>query len=42
VQGDELRLKLISPLRPGLIEAAGEAEEDGSFLYLIMPVRLNV
>jgi DNA polymerase III subunit beta len=31
-------LKLISPLRPGLIEAA-----DGSgFLYLIMPIRLNV
>jgi DNA polymerase III subunit beta len=35
--GDVL-LKLISPLRPGLIEAA-----DGSgFLYLIMPIRLNV
>src|SRR5262245_21654715 len=31
-------LKLISPLRPGLIESA-----DGSgFLYLIMPIRLNV
>jgi DNA polymerase-3 subunit beta len=31
-------LKLISPLRPGLIEAG-----DGSgFLYLIMPIRLNV
>jgi DNA polymerase III subunit beta len=31
-------LKLINPLRPGLIEAA-----DGSgFLYLIMPIRLNV
>jgi DNA polymerase-3 subunit beta len=31
-------LKLISPLRPGLLEAA-----DGSgFLYLIMPIRLNV
>ena len=31
-------LKLISPLRPGLIEAA-----DGSgFLYLLMPIRLNV
>jgi DNA polymerase-3 subunit beta len=36
-QGD-LVLKLISPLRPGLIEAA-----DGSgFQYLIMPIRLNV
>ncbi len=42
VQGEDLRLKLISPLRPGLIEAAGAAEEDGPFLYLIMPVRLNV
>jgi DNA polymerase III subunit beta len=31
-------LKLISPLRPGLIESA-----DGSgFLYLLMPIRLNV
>ena len=31
-------LKLISPLRPGLIEAA-----DGSgFVYLLMPIRLNV
>jgi DNA polymerase III subunit beta len=42
---DELVLKLISPLRPGLIEAGttGEGgEADGSFLYLIMPVRLNV
>jgi DNA polymerase-3 subunit beta len=36
-EGDVL-MKLISPLRPGLIEAA-----DGSgFLYLIMPIRLNV
>jgi DNA polymerase-3 subunit beta len=40
---DELVLKLISPLRPGLIEAgAGDGEEAGNFLYLIMPVRLNV
>jgi DNA polymerase-3 subunit beta len=38
VPSDEATLKLISPLRPGLIEAA-----DGSgFLYLIMPIRLNV
>jgi DNA polymerase-3 subunit beta len=37
VDGDVL-LKLISPLRPGLIESA-----DGSgFQYLIMPIRLNV
>jgi DNA polymerase-3 subunit beta len=35
---DDIVLKLISPLRPGLIEAG-----DGSgFLYLIMPIRLNV
>jgi DNA polymerase-3 subunit beta len=41
VEGDELRLRLISPLRPGLIDApSGEGEE--KFLYLIMPVRLNV
>jgi DNA polymerase-3 subunit beta len=34
----EVVLKLISPLRPGLLESA-----DGSgFLYLIMPIRLNV
>ena len=36
--GGDLILKLISPLRPGLIESG-----DGSgFLYLIMPIRLNV
>ncbi len=35
---DQVVLKLISPLRPGLVESA-----DGSgFLYLIMPIRLNV
>jgi DNA polymerase III subunit beta len=41
VATDEVRLRLISSLRPGLIE---EASADGtdSFLYLIMPVRLNV
>jgi hypothetical protein len=33
----DLIFKLISPLRPGLIEAG-----DGSgFIYLIMPIRLN-
>ncbi|MEZ5120090.1 MAG: DNA polymerase III subunit beta [Solirubrobacterales bacterium] len=38
VESGDLVLKLISPLRPGLIEAG-----DGSgFLYLIMPIRLNV
>ncbi len=38
VESGDLVLKLISPLRPGLLEAA-----DGSgFLYLIMPIRLNV
>jgi DNA polymerase-3 subunit beta len=44
VESDELVLKLISALRPGLIEAAadGEGDEEGKFLYLIMPVRLNV
>jgi DNA polymerase-3 subunit beta len=36
-EGDVL-LKLISPLRPGLIEAA----DASGFLYLIMPIRLNV
>jgi DNA polymerase III subunit beta len=38
VESDELVLKLISPLRPGLIEAP----EPGEFIYLIMPIRLNV
>jgi DNA polymerase-3 subunit beta len=44
VEGDELVLKLISPLRPGLIEAADSDGDQakGRFLYLIMPVRLNV
>jgi DNA polymerase-3 subunit beta len=38
VGGGDVVLKLINPLRPGLLEAA-----DGSgFLYLIMPIRLNV
>ena len=37
VTGDEVMLRLISPLRPGLIEAV-----DGSdFTYLVMPIRLN-
>jgi DNA polymerase-3 subunit beta len=33
--GDEITLKLINPLRPGLITGAG-----GDFSYLIMPIRL--
>jgi DNA polymerase-3 subunit beta len=38
VESGNVVLKLISPLRPGLIEAG-----DGSgFLYLLMPIRLNV
>jgi DNA polymerase-3 subunit beta len=38
VESGDVVLKLISPLRPGLIESG-----DGSgFLYLIMPIRLNV
>ena len=38
VDSGDLLMKLISPLRPGLIEAA-----DGSgFVYLLMPIRLNV
>jgi DNA polymerase-3 subunit beta len=36
-EGDVL-LKLISPLRPGLIESGDESR----FRYLIMPIRLNV
>jgi DNA polymerase-3 subunit beta len=38
VEEGDLLLKLISPLRPGLIESA---DGDG-FRYLIMPIRLNV
>jgi DNA polymerase-3 subunit beta len=37
VESDELVLKLISPLRPGLIESP----DSGDFVYLIMPIRLN-
>ena len=35
---EELVLKLISPLRPGLIQSG----DDGGFIYLVMPIRLNV
>ncbi|MFL5840357.1 MAG: DNA polymerase III subunit beta [Thermoleophilaceae bacterium] len=37
-ESDELILKLISPHRPGLIQSG----DDGGFMYLVMPVRLNV
>jgi len=35
VEADEVVLKLINPLRPGLVQGTGE-----SFRYLIMPIRL--
>jgi DNA polymerase-3 subunit beta len=38
VEEGDLLLKLISPLRPGLIESADQS----GFRYLIMPIRLNV
>lgn len=37
IESDELVLKLISPLRPGLIESPDSSD----FVYLIMPIRLN-
>jgi DNA polymerase-3 subunit beta len=37
-ESDELVLKLISALRPGLIQSG----DDGGFMYLVMPIRLNV
>ena len=38
VQGEELMLRLISPLRPGLLQPVGSED----FRYLVMPIRLNV
>jgi DNA polymerase III subunit beta len=38
-ESDDLVLKLISPLRPGLIQAGSEGD---GFQYLVMPIRLNV
>lgn len=35
LEDDQVRLRLISPLRPGLLQGAGD-----DFLYLIMPIRL--
>lgn len=37
VHGDEVRVGLISPLRPGLLRGG----EDDGFRYLLMPIRLN-
>jgi DNA polymerase III subunit beta len=36
VSGDEIRLGLISPLRPGLLRGSGD-----EYRYLLMPIRLN-
>jgi DNA polymerase-3 subunit beta len=38
MDGADVLLKLISPLRPGLLGSA----DDGGFQYLLMPIRLNV
>jgi DNA polymerase III subunit beta len=38
IESDEVVIKLISPLRPGLLEPSG----DDDFRYLVMPIRLNV
>jgi DNA polymerase-3 subunit beta len=38
IDTDEVTLKLISPLRPGLLEPVGASD----FSYLVMPIRLNV
>ena len=35
IEGDDVKFKLISPLRPAVLEG-----EDGSFTYLVMPIRL--
>ena len=38
VEGDEVMLRVISPLRPGLLQPV----ENEDFRYLVMPIRLNV
>lgn len=38
VEGEELAIKLSSPLRPGLLQPVGRED----FSYLVMPIRLNV
>jgi DNA polymerase-3 subunit beta len=35
VDGDDIRLKLISPLRPAVLQGDGD-----EFTYLVMPIRL--
>jgi DNA polymerase-3 subunit beta len=35
IEGDDVKFKLISPLRPAVLEG-----EDGDFTYLVMPIRL--
>jgi DNA polymerase III subunit beta len=40
-ESEELVLKLISPLRPGLIQS-GSGDDGAGFIYLVMPIRLNV
>lgn len=37
IKGDEVLLRLISPLRPGLLQPV----DDEDFRYLVMPIRLN-
>jgi DNA polymerase-3 subunit beta len=41
VDGDRIRLRLTSPLRPGLISGAGAEDGPDEFVYLIMPIRLS-
>ena len=38
VEGEEVLLRLISPLRPGLLQPV----DNDDFRYLVMPIRLNV
>ena len=38
IEAEEVLLRLISPLRPGLLQPVG----DEDFRYLVMPIRLNV
>jgi DNA polymerase III subunit beta len=38
VEGDEVMLRVISPLRPGLLQPV----DNDDFRYLVMPIRLNV
>src|SRR5579862_160267 len=35
IEGDDVKFKLISPMRPAVLEG-----EDGDFTYLVMPIRL--